>query len=351
MSDAARSTKLSRIITITFLVFGLVLVSLESAARYFDYPQPYSALFAYDVKLGYRSPANTRVIFQTGEHTHAVVFDNDGIADRAGNKDAEIAILGDGVIAGLELPPQDRIANQLSRLNDGVGVINLSVTGYGTIQQALLLEEWLESGKIKPKAVFLVFNLANDFIDDIREWDGSTVPNVSLSDQSNKILPPILPPLYYRIFAKIWRKSAVAGFIPIHSIHSAVLLPPSPSRLPYLIEELQTNDLPRGLAGTKIGFEQLKILSTRYGFKLYATIWKDPRELELLDNSSISKLESNVKIISSSIHWIESDFFNRITTNEKFDAHYLTDGTRHANAVATKGLSENFTLIITKAFR
>lgn len=342
MSDAAKPINLNRIIAIAFLVLGLVLVSLESAARYFDYPRPYSALFAYDAKLGYRSPANTRVVFQTGEHTHTVVFDSDGITDRAGNIDAEIAILGDGVIAGLELPTQDRMANQLSRLIDGAGVINLSVTGYGTIQQALLLEEWLESEKIKPKAVFLVFNLSNDFIDDIREWDGSSVPNVSLNDRSNKILPPILPSLYHRIFAEIWRKSTVAGFLSTHSTHGKAMQPRSSSPLIDLVDDLKIHDLPRGLAGTKVGFEQLKILSIRYGFKLYGTIWRDPRELEPLDNGLISQLASRIKTIPCGIYWIELGFPNKIISTEKFDAHYLANGTRHANTLATKMLSESF---------
>jgi hypothetical protein len=342
MRDGPKSVTRCRQGVIAFLVLIAVLASAECVARYFGCPQPYSALFAYDDELGYRPPAGSQVSFPVGEHLYTVVFDKDGIADKAGIGAVEIAILGDGVIAGLELPSQDRIANQISKKLDGKSVLNIGVTGYGTIQQALLLEEWLQQGKIKPKVVFLVFNLANDFIDDIREWDGPTVPNVSLNDGTNQVLPPILPPLQYQIAARMWRQSAIAGCLAIKSNHTSTMPVSTTTPLLDLVNEIRISDSPRGVAGTRVGFERLLMLSSRFGFKILGTVWKDPRELAQLDTDSIELLTSKLKTISSPISWFEVKPITNRVLNEQWDAAYLISGTRHGNALAVKLLTESF---------
>src|SRR2546422_7677562 len=82
----------------------------EGAARAFGAPVPYSAIFQSDPVLGYRYVAGAVVAFSVGPARYRIEFDHEGLVDRAGPRPELVVILGDGVVAGLELPPERRLA-------------------------------------------------------------------------------------------------------------------------------------------------------------------------------------------------------------------------------------------------
>jgi hypothetical protein len=326
---------------IVLLIIGFVILGIEYSARYLGCPQPYSALFGYDEKLGYRPPISRQITFPAGRHIYTVTFDENGIADRAGEGDGEVVILGDGVTAGLELRPQDRMAYQMSRLLANKSVVNLSVTGYGTIQQALLLEEWLAAGKIKPKTVFLVFNLSNDPIDDTREWDGSSVPNVSLNDSGRGIQPPILPGKPYRIAAELWRNSVLAGCYVNYMRPEVLRSTASSPHLVTLVKYLRATDQSVALAGSKAGLVRLQELGKTYGFRIYASFWQDQGELVSLDPSDRLFLIERIKSLAPNIIWLNGVINADSDSLGEWDKKYLIPGVRHANQHALLALSKS----------
>lgn len=331
---------------IALLILGFAFLGGESGARYYGCPHPYSALFAYDEKLGYRSPVNTKVSFSAGAHTYNVAFDENGIADRAGEGSVEVVILGDGVTAGLELPPQDRMAHQMSRLLGNKSVINLSVTGYGTIQQALLLEEWLKSNKGRPKHVILVFNLTNDIIDNVREWDGDANPTVSLQSLDGRILPPVLPGLVYRIVAESYRQSRLAGCLnrPSKADASTARLP---AEIVGLFEDRLSPEMGKALLGTKRGFDFLADLARQHSFQLQGLFWNDMGELASLPSEKIVTAENHIKAMATGINWIKSDASSTSGASSDWDTRNLVRDARHANAPALRDIAKTLALALT----
>src|SRR2546427_657205 len=128
---------------------GLALVALvalcgvaESVARGAGAPQAYTAIYQYDEVLGYRYVTARAVEFAVGAERYRVEFDGDGVLDRAGRRPEPIVILGDGVVAGLELPREQRVASLVASASRR-GAVNLAVPGYGLLQEVLRLERWL----------------------------------------------------------------------------------------------------------------------------------------------------------------------------------------------------------------
>lgn len=315
---------------IASLAMGFLVIGGEIAARYLGCPQPYSALFIYDETLGYRSPANKQVTFAAGEKIYKVAFDENGIADRAGEGDVEVIVLGDGVTAGLELPPEDRIAHQLSRLLGGKGVVNLSVTGYGTIQQALLLEDWLAHNKARPKHVMLVFNLSNDVLDNVREWDGAANPSVSLANHDGVILTPILPSVLHRRAAELYHESTLAAYLSNlkhHPVDAQVS-----SQLMGLFAPQLSDEMKAALLGTKSGFAKLEQLSQKYAFKLHGAFWVDRGLLGNMGKENIANAMNHIQQQASGVVWNPTVFLSENESKGKaWDDLTLVAGTRHAN--------------------
>jgi len=126
----------------------------EGVARLLTAPLPYSAIFQLGPMLGYRFVAGAAVGFAVGADRYRVEFDDDGVIDRAGPRPEEVVILGDGVVAGLELPAERRIARIVASASRS-GAVNLAVPGYGLLQEVLRLERWLATRE-PPRAVVVV---------------------------------------------------------------------------------------------------------------------------------------------------------------------------------------------------
>jgi len=341
--------RLFGIFRIGSLAFVFVIIGGEMLARYIGAPQPYSALYVYDEILGYRSPANKQVTFSAGESTYSVYFDGEGIADRAGEHGAEIVILGDGVTAGLEVQPQDRLAHQLSRLLGGKGVVNLSITGYGTIQQALLLEDWLARQQIRPKQVILVFNLANDVIDNVREWDGAGAPNVSLAKRDGVVLPPTLPSVFHRKAAALYHESRLAGYLSNLNNH------PSDERIPSQLTDLfapqLSDEMKSALLGTRAGFAKLEKLSHKYAFELRGVFWVDRGLLGDVGSESIANAVNHIQHLTTGVKWTAADDLSeKVMKGKAWNDSAFVAGTRHANALEMERIAQQMkaTLMLKK---
>lgn len=182
--------KWSRSVGIIVMAGAAALVAGEWTAAQLGWPLPSSALFTQDSLLGYRYPKAACIDFETAGLQYRVDFDEKGIADKRQGQNGVTYILGDGLVAGLELPPVDRLAFRLSELS-GHTVFNLAVTGYGAIQQERILRRYLQQGQV-PGQVVLILNVDNDLIDNVREWDGGSVPSISIVDVQRHVQEPLI---------------------------------------------------------------------------------------------------------------------------------------------------------------
>ena len=89
------------------------------------------------------------------------------IFEKPYSQSIDYLLLGDGVIAGWAYPNQDTLEYQINELlvydTSHMKVLNLAVPGYGTIQQYLQLENFLNMTDYNIKNVVLLFNSDNDF--------------------------------------------------------------------------------------------------------------------------------------------------------------------------------------------
>jgi len=317
----------------------LLVVLLELAARMFGAPQPYSALYAYDPVLGYTFQKGKRATVQEGDSLYTVDFDQNGVVDKAGN-DSDIIILGDGVTAGIELKKQDRLAWQLHHLlGEEKGVLNLSVTGYGTIQQVLLLERWLKNGA-RPNHVVLIFNLDNDVIDNVREWDGQGNPSVHLFEDPVQIHSPVLPSCFYQWVRNIYIESRLFGYL---SSQNATNEPPV-KKLKYitsLFSPVISNDVLYAMRGLEVALEKLEPLKQQYGFQIHGVIWVDRGVFNHISDSDIDHGIQRVKDLDPLIQYqmFPSESLANNKGIDKWDTSFLVLGARHANSITTRKLS------------
>lgn len=180
--------KWSRSVGIIVMVSVAALIAGEWTAAQLGWPLPSGALFDHDSLLGYRYPKVACIDFEIAGLKYRVDFDEKGIADKRQGQNGVTYILGDGLVAGLELPPAERLAFRLSKLS-GHTVLNLAVTGYGAIQQERMLRRYLQQGEV-PEQVVLILNMDNDLIDNVREWDGGSVPSISIGDAQRLVQEP-----------------------------------------------------------------------------------------------------------------------------------------------------------------
>ena len=87
--------------------------------------------------------------------------------------DRRIVALGDSFTFGVQVDYGERFSERLEETVDGLEVVNLGVTGYGTDQQLRVLE--VEGFGYEPDLVLLVSFLSND-LDDIQYWRNLSWP-------------------------------------------------------------------------------------------------------------------------------------------------------------------------------
>jgi len=177
-------------------------------------PQPLAAV-SRSPRLGWTHKPNTQFVFERSEFRLPVRFSSAGLRDReftvakpAGTY--RIAMLGDSFVEALQVPLDSCAAKRLERsLNTGAPpgrsyeVMNFGVTGYGTCQQLLLLEE--QALRFHPDLVVSQYYF-NDLDDDARCGFCSLG-----TDGEVTVLPPA------RLSAGVRAVSALKSFLYQHS--------------------------------------------------------------------------------------------------------------------------------------
>lgn len=165
----------------------LMLLVLEAGVRILR-PQPMAAV-ARSPRLGWTHKVNADIVYERQEFRTPVHFSSAGLRDReyplgkpAGT--TRIAILGDSFVEALQVPLDSCMAKRLeARLNAGstgghrYEVLNFGVSGYGTCQQLLLLEE--TARRFHPDLVIAQY-CTNDLDDDRRYSVCSLAPDGTL---------------------------------------------------------------------------------------------------------------------------------------------------------------------------
>src|SRR5262249_30897489 len=170
-APAAAKLKTSRVpIAPAFvLVFGSLLIALlgsEFALRLFwsgfrGDDDERSMLYRYDSTLGWFPRENGRGDY-SGSRTISFSHNSRGFRDREPVADGKPAIifLGDSFVWGYDVEASERFTDKLQAKHPEKNIYNFGVSGYGTAQEFLLLQQ--RFSEIKPALVFLVFCTETD---------------------------------------------------------------------------------------------------------------------------------------------------------------------------------------------
>ncbi len=203
---------------------------LEVGMRLFQ-PQPMAAV-RRSGRLGWVHKPNVRMVYERSVFRIPVRFSNIGLRDRdypfaKPPKTCRIGILGDSFVEAMQVPFDSMLSERLEarlvaspRDERGYEVINFGVSGYGTCQQLLLLEELVL--RFEPDVVVSVY-YHND-LDDNRHFGLCTLD----SGDELQVLPENLLPRKDRLLSAI--KSALYQ-------HSHLWMFVSTRRLRYLNPE------------------------------------------------------------------------------------------------------------------
>jgi hypothetical protein len=123
-----------------------------------------SLLYRYDPTLGWFPVENSKKIF-TGSRPIEVAHNSRGFRDPEHVVDTRpgILFLGDSFVWGYDVERDQRFTEKLRAKLPDWAIYNLGVSGYGTDQEYLLLEQQFDY--YKPNIVFLVFCAQNDELD------------------------------------------------------------------------------------------------------------------------------------------------------------------------------------------
>ncbi len=202
----------TRVAANTVLIAASTLVALlllEAGLRLFQ-PQPMAAV-RRSSRLGWAHKPNIQMVYERSEFRITVRFSNVGLRDRdypfeKPARTCRIAMLGDSFVEAMQVPFDSVLSERLeARLaasppdDRRYEVINFGVSGYGTCQQLLLLEELVL--RFEPDVVVSVY-YHNDLDDDRR----SGLCELDAADEL-QVLPEQRLPLRVRLISAL--KSAI----------------------------------------------------------------------------------------------------------------------------------------------
>jgi hypothetical protein len=317
------------LLSVALVLLGSLVCGLEITGRVCDWPQEYSALFDYDSETGYGNPHDRHIRVRSGDKHYELDFDAAGLLDRAGG-DPDVIVVGDGVVAGVELPPEERISHLIAQRGMS-GSVNLSVTGFGTLQQGIMLERFLAPLPVRPRTVILIFNLSNDLVDNIRDWEGTNIPGAWLS-APREILPPDSPSWPYRVLRAAYVRSytlqGLRNFATKSNPSYADLVKPTP--LPCIRSDPVTCDLV--LATCAEAFKRLQRLTEKYQLEIVGLFW-DHLDITPYPEAEITRMLRQIEDLAPFVKWI-----GRVGHMgcDKDWASCLAPGTRHCNAHCTR---------------
>jgi len=118
-------------------------------------------LFHHDPRLGWFPVPNSRVRFKG---SRGVLVANNSRGFRAPEQYSDsrpgIAFLGDSFVWGYDVEASERLTEKLQERHPEWNIFNFGVSGYGTDQEYLLLQQLFDA--CKPRIVFLIFCTEND---------------------------------------------------------------------------------------------------------------------------------------------------------------------------------------------
>jgi hypothetical protein len=165
------STPLSWKVTAVAGSSALSLALLELILRLFfssDFyisPNELNLTYQYDSRLGwFPIPGCNKTL--RGMRTTSVVHNHDGFRDFEHSQNSDkprVLFLGDSYVWGFGVNAAERFTDKLRARHPDFDIHNCGVSGYGTDQEYLLLQQWFDS--YKPSLVFLVFCTENDRFD------------------------------------------------------------------------------------------------------------------------------------------------------------------------------------------
>jgi hypothetical protein len=294
---------------VLFIVFFLL---LESLLRIFSYPSTYTSIYKIDDDLGYSLRNGKHKINANGEVHHINIIENNN---------ADVIILGDGLISGFDLKNNnylsDRVSDELQ-----LNAVNLSVPGYGTVQQLIILDRYLSKADTVPKYVFIVYNFSNDYFDNVQKWEGLRVPTIRFENNKIDIINPVLPSksmIFIRHLAWNSRVFSLYKEMVRSNLRKADTIN---ERQEVLFSEFDGI----GDIKTKLAIQGIEGIRKKYGFNIVWLGWHDtPLEEK-------QKLNSNVADVKlRSFLPMEHKMINIETNGGYWKERYLHPKTRHLN--------------------
>jgi len=200
------------------LTFTLLLV--EIVLRIFA-PQisSHDAMFMQDNSLGWKFvPNKTGTIIYPGLDNQTIRTNSIGYRDgeiETNNQSKKIMVLGDSFVTNVSVDDHEVFTEVMEASLDDTAVLNFGVNGYGTIQEFMVLKEWVP--KVNPDVIVFMIYLRNDFTDNVKrgEWLYPR-PTVSLSeDETELIMNPMeaLSQSKPKTAWKFWRKLHLFHFV------------------------------------------------------------------------------------------------------------------------------------------
>ena len=129
-----------------------------------DVFQYHTENIVFDAGRGYTMAPNLNTPYSNKEFTSTITTNNLGYRDdNASLNNPDVLMLGDSYAWGWGVDEKDGVEKQYEKLTRR-NVLNMSVPGYGSIQELLTLFAWERRGPLQGKRIFLFF-CANDLQD------------------------------------------------------------------------------------------------------------------------------------------------------------------------------------------
>lgn len=183
--------KLSFILLIIIISISILFIGGEFIVRVLTNPKEpikydeRNTIFRYDKELGWYPKENSKGIHDA-TRTIQVLHNKHGFRDKEFeiDKKKKIAFIGDSFVWGYDVEQNERFSDKLQMLLPEYEILNLGISGYGTDQEYILLQKWINT--FKPDIVFLVFS-KNDWEDNITNCRYGGYYKPYFSNSNNKI--------------------------------------------------------------------------------------------------------------------------------------------------------------------
>ena len=165
--SAPLSWKVAAVVGSSALSLALVelILRLFFSSDFYIHENEKNLTYRYDPRLGwFPIPGSQKTLH--GMRTISVVHNHDGFRDLEHSKTSDkprLLFLGDSFVWGFEVNAAERFTDKLQVRHPEWDIYNCGVSGYGTDQEYLLLQQWFD--RYRPSLVLLVFCTENDRFD------------------------------------------------------------------------------------------------------------------------------------------------------------------------------------------